>query len=139
MSKFATKEIGAIRGRQIFEQLVILPDNADLSKINLNEINGIWDEYEESLEDKYKGAFRGIQAIMDLVANMQSVSDKKFRDITPQKEQVKEYEFKYQDLRAYAIKISNGKLLLLGGFKNQQDHDIAAFRARKKKYLESIN
>jgi hypothetical protein len=138
MSKFVTKTIEAIHGgRQRFEQLVILPDDTDLSKINVNQQVGIWEIYEQSLEDKYAGSFRGLQAIMDLVANLQSVPKDKFRDITPKKEAVKEFEFKYQDLRAYAIKIPNGKLVLLGGFKNNQADDITAFRALKRRYLDS--
>src|SRR5690349_5860685 len=138
MSKFVTKTIEAVQGgRQLFEQLVILSDDTDLSKVIVNEQVGVWDQYEASLEPKYAGSFRGLQAIMDLVANLQTVSKDKFRDITPAKESVKEYEFKYQDLRAYAIKIPNGKLMLLGGFKNNQTDDIVAFRALKKRYLNS--
>ncbi len=138
MSKFVTKEIKDIKGRQKFEELVILDNSLDLKHIELANVRGVWQEYKESLEEKYSGSFDGLTAIMNRVANLQSLPDTKFRDITPHGEPVKEYEFKYQDLRAYGIKIPNGKLILLGGFKNKQKGDIAFFRGLKKKYLNSL-
>lgn len=80
----------------------------------------------------------GLLAIMNRVANLQPVAKDKFRDVTPHRELVKEFKFKYQDLRVLAIKIPDGKLVLLGGYKNQQDKDFSKFRSLKKKYLESI-
>lgn len=107
-------------------------------KIDLATINGIWDEYQESLEAKYEGSFYGLLSIMNRDANMQPLSEGKFKDVTPHGELVKEYEIKYQYLRAYAIKIPNGKLILLGGYKNQQKNDFTQFRSLKKQYLESL-
>jgi hypothetical protein len=75
---------------------------------------------------------------MNRDANMQSLGDTKFRDVTPDGELVKEYEIKYQDLRAFAIKVPNGKLVLLGGYKNNQKSDFSRFRSIKKHYLESL-
>ncbi len=149
MSKFVTKNIQLINGKQQFRQLIIVDDKVDASKLQAvivqKEIDGqeiafegVLDIYERSLESKYESSFRGIISIMDRVANLKSVPVDKFRDITPDKELVKEYEFKYQDLRVYAIKILNGKLVLLGGFKNQQDGDFSKFRSLKKAYLQSI-
>lgn len=75
---------------------------------------------------------------MDGVANLNSVSEEKFKDITPSGDKIKEYEFKSGDLRVYGIKIPNGKLIVLGGFKNQQNSDITKFRSLKIEYLQSI-
>ena len=75
---------------------------------------------------------------MNRVANMESVPETKFKDVTPKREKVKEYEFKYGDLRLYAIKIYEGKLVLLGGFKNQQKKDFGRFRSLKKQFIDSI-
>ena len=76
---------------------------------------------------------------MDRVSNLQTVSPKKFKDVTPRRELIKEYEFKDGDLRVYAIKIFNGELILFGGYKNQQKSDFTKFRSLKSKYLEFIN
>jgi hypothetical protein len=149
MSKFVIKNISSILGKQKFKQLIIVDDKVDAAKLQAEivqkeisgqeiTIKGVLDIYEDSLEAKYEGSFRGIISIMDRVANLKSVPVDKFRDITPDKELVKEYEFKYQDLRVYAIKIFNGKLVLLGGFKNQQDGDFSKFRSVKKAYLENF-
>lgn len=138
MSTFVTKIIEAIKGRQKFEQLVILPDEFIHSKLDMKDIDGIWDEYQDDLEEKYAGSFQGLVRIMNKVANLQIVPSTKFKEITPSKEIVAEYEFKYQDLRVYAIKIPYGKLIVLGGYKNQQAGDIRKFRALKKKYLEYL-
>jgi hypothetical protein len=149
MSKFVLKNIEAIKGKQQFKQLVVLEDNADENKIQdqindqeirgiKSKLQGIFDQYENNLETKYTGAFSGIVAIMNRIANLQGLPDTKFRDITPDKEDVKEYEFKYQDLRVYAIKIFNGKLVILGGYKNDQDADYVKFRSLKKMYLQFL-
>lgn len=139
MSKFVTKVVKEIKGQKRYEQLIILPDSTDISKLDLEKMQGVWDEYEQSLQARYKGSFNGLTAIMIRDANMQSLSKEKFRDVTPDGELVREYEIKYQDLRAFAIKIPNGKLVLLGGYKNQQKEDFKKFRALKKQYLESQN
>ena len=142
MSKFVTKTIETVIGRQQFKQLVIVEDKVDAIRLqqqidkNEVEIDGVLDVYESNLEDKYKSSFRGMTALMNRVANLQSLPEEKFRDITPDKEIVKEYEIKYQDLRVYLIKIANGKLILLGGFKNNQDSDLKKFRALKRQFLE---
>jgi hypothetical protein len=76
---------------------------------------------------------------MNRVANLQSVPKEKFRDVTPHGQSCKEYEFKFGDLRVLSIKITNGQLVLLGGYKNQQSSDFIKFRSLKAQYLESIN
>ena len=138
MAKFVKKDIAAIRGKQRFVQLVILDDQTNLKTLNVDNEQGVWDSYEANLEPKYAGAIRGITSIMDLKANLQSLPKEKFKDITPDGELVKEYEFKYQDLRAYGIKLPNEVMMILGGYKNQQSSDISKFRSLKEQYLKSI-
>jgi mannose/fructose/N-acetylgalactosamine-specific phosphotransferase system component IIB len=146
MSKFVIKNIEAIKGRQQFKQLVIVSDevNADNLQLQINlkeakkenvEIMGILDLYENTLEKKYINSFYGIIAIMNRVANLQSVAANKFKDVTPDSEIIKEFEFKYQDLRVLAIKIPGGELVLVGGYKNQQKADFSRFHSLKKQYL----
>jgi hypothetical protein len=138
MPIFADKIIKAIKGKQVFKQLVILAEGVKIAEIKLEEEKGEFDLYEERLEDKYKSSFRTIMTYMNLVADNCSVPKEKFKNVTPEKETVQEYEFKAGDLRVFAIKIPNGQLVLLGGYKNQQKKDFVRFRALKKQYLESL-
>jgi hypothetical protein len=122
MSKFVTKAMETVVGRQQFKQLVIVDDKVDAIKLQQQidkrevSIDGVLDIYAAELEGKYESAFRGIIAIMNRVANLQSVSEDKFRDVTPEKESVKEYEFKFQDLRVYAIKNNQRTVSFIGWF-----------------------
>lgn len=72
---------------------------------------------------------------MDYVARLQSLSSTQFKEITPKKEQVKEYEFKSGKLRVYLFKTLDGKIIVSGGFKNTQKQDIEHFRQIKQMYL----
>lgn len=143
MAKFALKSITAVKGKQQFKQLVIVDDNVDINRLQQEldngktDIDGVLDIYEMELEHRYQSSFRGIIAIMNRFADLQSISDQKFRNITPKGDLVKEYEFKYQDLRVYAIKMVNGPLVLLGGYKNTQSSDMTKFRSLKKQFLEN--
>ncbi|MDP4285082.1 MAG: hypothetical protein Q8891_11710 [Bacteroidota bacterium] len=130
MRKFVIKNIEEVNGRQECKQLVINKDG--------NEEIGVFDEFGNYLERKYSNLLAGIIGIMNRVANLETVSPDKFKDITPRGELVKEFEFKYRDLRVYAIKIFNGKLVVLCGYKNSQKKDIVKFRSLKKQYIESI-
>lgn len=123
MSKFALHNIEAINGKQLFFQL---------------EINGTkqLDAFEEQLiGTRYFSEFKTALALMDFVANNKTLPDTKFKDITPKKEIVKEYEFKTKHLRIYAIHKPGGKIIVLGGFKNNQKSDIKLFRSIKKQFL----
>lgn len=80
-----------------------------------------------------------VQSILDDVANLLSLPQKKFKDITPDKEKIKEYEVKTRNLRIYLIKFpENGKCILIGGKKNSQKKDINYFRSIKKRVLENL-
>ncbi len=142
MHKFDLKKIDAVKGRETFFQLTIDDVFEFSGKETQEELNskktGVLDEFENNLEKKYQSKLAGIYTYMNLVAQGVSVSKEKFRDITPDKEMIKEYEFKNGDLRVYAIKIDIGKVILFPGYKNNQKNDIKAFRSLKKQYLKSI-
>lgn len=138
MTKFVIKRIEEVQGKQRFDQLVILPDSRNSTGIDSNNLVGEWDGYENRLEERYRPSFRGLLAIMNRIANLESVPKEKFKDITPSGETVKEFEIKFQDLRAYGIKMPNGRLMILGGYKNSQKADISKFRGLKRKYLEFV-
>lgn len=125
MPNFALIKIDAISGKQVFEKLVV-------DKICL------FDEFENSISssNKYKNELSSIYNYMEQLANGASLPNTKFKDITPDKEKVKEYEFRSKNLRVYAIKKDNGKIVILGGKKSYQLKDLRKFRSLKKQYLE---
>jgi len=127
MSKFALEKIKAIKGAQTFDKLLID-----------NECQ--FDNFEEGLKnnDKLLTELGKIYGYMEDVANGRSLPVNKFKDITPTKELVKEYEFKSKNLRVYAIKKENGKIIILGGYKNKQKKDIRKFRSIKRRFLEAF-
>ena len=100
MSKFALVNIDAVQGIQMFEKLVV---------------DGVAPFYtfEDELEGKDRRSLEKIYFYMNEVANIRTLPNTKFKDITPRKENVKEYEFKEGNLRVYAIK-SSGKDYYLG-------------------------
>lgn len=126
MATFALDIIEGIRGDQTFSKLIV-NDSCQ------------FDEFEKNLQNnpKYQAELASIYLYMEKVANGASLPKKKFRDVTPDKEKVKEYEFKSKNLRVYAIKCDNGKIIILGGFKNSQKKDYRKFRSIKSRYLES--
>lgn len=125
MAIFALKMMGAVRGRQVFQKLLV---------------NGIapFDEFEKDLEDQDRRSLEKIYYYMNEVANNRTLPKTKFRDVTPQKERIKEYEFKDGDLRVYAISTFGGKIIIMGGYKNRQKKDFSAFRSLKRQFLEQL-
>lgn len=123
MSKFALRHIDAVEGLQTFEKLVV---------------DGVapFDTFENELEIKYRRSLEKIYFYMNEVANIRTLPNTKFKDVTPEKEKVKEYEFKEGDLRVYAIKTIGGKIIIMGGYKNRQKKDYRTFRSLKEQYLK---
>lgn len=77
-----------------------------------------------------------VQTRMLEISDLKSLPEKKFKDITPYNEKVKEYEIKTNNLRVYLIKDVKGKLIIIGGKKTTQKKDIKKFRNLKKEYLK---
>lgn len=126
MPKFALRIIEAVQGNQSFEKLLV---------------DGIspFDLFEKNLEVKDRRSLEKIYFYMNEVANNRSLPNTKFKDVTPKKERVKEYEFKDGDLRVYGISKFGGKIIILGGYKNQQKRDYRAFRSLKEQYLSQVS
>lgn len=128
MSTFALRKVEAVKAKQELDELMI----DGVGQLEL---------FEQELREKhsrYLTEFEMLFAYIQYVANGQSLSDTKFRDITPDGESVKEYEFKSKHLRLYAIKKPNGKIILLGGLKTTQKADFRRFRSLKVQYLNSL-
>ena len=122
MPKFALEKIRAVQGNQTFEKLLV---------------DGVapFDAFEEDLESKDRRSLEKIYFYMNEVANNRPLPATKFKDVTPRRERVKEYEFKDGDLRVYGISKFGGKIIIIGGYKNQQEKDFRAFRSLKEQYL----
>jgi hypothetical protein len=143
MSKFDLKAIDSIKGKQAFYQLTI-DDNPNLGDLKDGETEndrktGALDIYEEQLEKKYQKDLIMIYAYMERVANNQPVDGKKYHILDrPATDPIQDFEFKHGDLRVYGFKSAEGKIIVLGGYKNNQKSDINRLRSLKKQYLESF-
>lgn len=128
MAKFALRKVEAIAAKQELDELVI-------------DGIGQLDLFEKFLNENHKQYLTELQMLfvyMEYAANGQSLPETKFRDVTPQGDIVKEYEFKSKHLRIYAIKKLNGKIVILGGLKTTQKADFKRFRSLKAQYLNSL-
>ena len=126
MYTFALHKLEAVKGKQSFFHL---------------EINGSseFKSFCDNLESnpQYRSEILRLFSIMDLVSNLHLLPDNKVKDITPKKEIIKEYEFKSRNLRVYAFKTDDGKIVVSAGFKTEQKRDLKHFRRIKKLYLRS--
>lgn len=125
MSRFALKQIDEIVGRfKIFKLLV--------------NHRCEYDEFERQIETEgsYSSELVTIQTRLQEIADGKLLPKEKFRNITPKKELVKEYEIKTRHLRVYLFHEENtGKVVVCGGKKTTQQKDIDHFRRIKKEYL----
>lgn len=125
MNKFALRRLKQIKGRIPFSVLEIDNNCQFLDFCAQIEKDG-------SLKKQLVTVF----ARMDQLARMERLPVQKFRDITPRKETIKEFEIKTPDLRIYLIK-EEGHIIILGGMKSKQGNDIRVFRSIKQRYLQS--
>ena len=129
MSNYSLNEIEGIEGKQ------------SIYKLHIDELC-MFDEFEEEIEKKgqYEEELYAIYSLMEDVADNKLLPKEKFRDITiNKKEKFKEYEFKSKHLRVYAIKAPDGKVVIMGGYKNRQKKDIKKFRSIKNKYIKTLS
>lgn len=128
MSTFVLKKLEAVVGKQQFFELVV-------------DDNSQFDDYCQTIKDnkQYYSELLKIFTLMNQVSQLKMLPQTKFKDITPNKESVKEYEFKSKHLRVYAFHLEKtGKIVAYGGYKNTQKDDIPKFRSYKSRYLKSI-
>ncbi|GAB2562964.1 hypothetical protein [Spirosoma areae] len=94
MPTFALKKVEAVHAKQELDELVI----DGVGQLEL---------FEQEIKQKHERYLTELQMLLlyvEYTANGQSLSETKFRDITPDGESVKEYESKSKHLRVYAIK-----------------------------------
>ena len=125
MLKFALRHLGEIEGKlKIFKLLV--------------NNNCEFDEFERKIanEVSYASELVTIQARLQEIADGKLLPKEKFRDITPKKELVKEYEIKTRHLRVYLFhQERTGRIIVCGGKKVTQNKDINHFRRIKNEYF----
>lgn len=125
MRTFALKRITNVKGKEPFDKLIV-------------DGKSLIDDFEDNLEEQYESEMDAIHAYMDCVSNQQSLPRNKFHPLNEGQGQTKEYEFKTKHLRVYAIQQPGEKIVVMGGYKNEQPKDIKKFRSLKDEYLESL-
>jgi hypothetical protein len=97
-------------------------------------------ETQIQLDGTYASELVTIQTRLIEIAECKSLPKEKFKDITPRKEPIKEYEIKTRNLRVYLFHEANtGRVIVLGGKKTDQKSDIKRFRRIKKDYFNQKN
>ena len=94
--------------------------------------------FKMGLDHRYETEVVTLYSYLELVANNHMLPKKKFRDITPNGEIIKEFEVKSEHLRVYGIKTQDGRIIVFWGYKNDQDNDLIKFRSIKAQYLDSL-
>lgn len=125
MNKFALKFINEITGRiKIF---VLLVNN-----------HSEYEDFERKIETEgsYSSELVTIQTRLQDIADGKLLPKEKFRNITPKKELIKEYEIKTRHLRVYLFhEEKTGRVIVCGGKKITQQKDMNHFRLIKKEYF----
>jgi hypothetical protein len=126
MRIFATQIIEAVKGKQVFEKLLV--DNVCLL-----------DEFEKEIQDnpQYSSELKTLYAYMNFVANGSSLPLTKFREIKGDKIKIKRYELKSKHLRVYVFNQPDGKMVVMGGYKNTQEADIRQFNSIVREYTST--
>ncbi len=128
MITFALNEITEIKGKlKLFKLLV----------------NGTceYEEFEKEIisEGNLITELTTIITRMHEIADLKTLPNNKFRDITPKNDNTKEYEIKTKHLRVYLFhEKSTGRVIVCGGEKGTQQSDIKHFRNIKKEYLKQM-
>jgi putative component of toxin-antitoxin plasmid stabilization module len=103
---------------------------------------GPWDIFADGLVKRnpnFKKQLITVYSRIDSLAQLQTLPKNKFKDITPPKDNVKEYEIKTPDLRVYLFHLEHlGRVIICGGIKGTQNADIRQFRNLKRDYLLSL-
>lgn len=97
-----------------------------------------YDEFEQKITKQvsYASELVTIQVRLQEIADGKLLPKEKFRNITPKRELVKEYEIKTRHLRVYLFhEEKTGRVIVCGGKKTTQHKDINHFRRIKSDYI----
>lgn len=125
MLKFVLENIGEISGRlKIFK--LIVNNHCEFDEFAQKIMN----------EVSYASELVTIQVRLHEIADGELLPKEKFRNITPKRELVKEYEIKTMHLRVYLFhEERTGSIIVCGGKKITQKKDINHFRRIKREYF----
>ena len=124
MTIYTLKEIESVKGRYKFYHLII--DGFSNFERFCNE-----------LDEKYKSELMTILSNMNEISKLNRLPETKYHHINLYFKNIKGFEFKSKNLRIYGIhEDDTGKIIILGGFKNQQRKDISKFKSQVKHYME---
>ena len=142
MHIFDLKKIPSIKGRLAFYQLTIddkpVFEETDTEEKRNKKKNGVLDDYEKELQKKYRKDIEMIYAYMNMHSNGEHIPGTKYHELErPKNDPYPDFEFKHGDLRLYGVKITNGKIIFLGGYKNRQNKNLKRLRSLKKQYFET--
>lgn len=126
METIELRRLEIICGKQSFEKLIV--DGRD-----------VLNDFELSLDNRYRTEMRTIYAWMQMVADLKPVPGTVYHPISDGKDGFREYEFKSKHLRVYAVARPNGKIIVMGGKKNRQKRDIERFREIKKQIIKYLH
>ena len=127
MHTFATRLMEEIKGRQqTFEKLVV---------------DGIcyYDEFEEDVRNipQYYSELKTTLSYMEMFANGITLPNTKFRQLHVNIARSNLVEFKSKHLRLYACSVKDGKLVITGGYKQNQEKDIPKILQIVKDFIQS--
>lgn len=120
------------------EELKEFSSNLRIYKLLINK-SCEYDDFEAQIQSEgtYALELITIQTRLLEIAACRLLPEEKFKNITPGKETIKEYEIKTRNLRVYLFHEENtGRVIVSGGKKTDQPNDIKRFRRIKKEYFK---
>jgi hypothetical protein len=121
----------------VVEELPAVSDIILFSKLTRNGVCG-WDEFFAKYAKSHKSDLIRIQGILQQVARTLHLPGKKWHPLGKPDGEAREFEAKSGDLRLYAVKLSSGYVVIIGGIKGNQKRDIRRLRTIKDEYLKSL-
>jgi hypothetical protein len=117
----------------VFEKILALTGTEyKVFQLSIDGVNQL-DKFEKELTGTtYLSQYKTLLRWMDYYSNTGIIPGEKLKELnTGKKEKIKEFEFRTKDLRLYAAQATNGKIIILCGYKGTQVKDINKFRALK--------
>jgi hypothetical protein len=127
MRIFATQLMEEIKGRQqTFEKLMV-------------DGTCYYDQFEDEIKKStpYHKELKTVLSYVQLYADGTNLPISKFRQLHTKLKGTFLVEFKSKHLRLYACSVKGGKLVITGGFKNDQDKNIEWTEHLVREYLKS--
>jgi putative component of toxin-antitoxin plasmid stabilization module len=126
--------------------LILSPNISSSTKIPVFELcidgSSLFDNFIGSIEGNktFENELAGAIRNLELASNLLRLPKTKFREIKQQKLKIKFFEAKYGAIRIYHFQEKNtGRIIVLGGLKNNQQIDIKSAIRTIKNYQDENN